>query len=578
MSFREKFQFYAILSALVIFQACAPNDSFESRALSCDPLSPSSSCSGESKASLFVSIPGVEAGQEYIVVIHAPDFLPVLERNQHEILVTSNIDSNFAPDWEIQQQRSLTQHTSFNHNHSESYSTSTETSHEEVTKDRLSQFYESNFASEDDFKRPNKTDSSAIRNPIFLSDSNRNEIFNDVKFLRQANDPKSPAKEVQNFILHRTRNQFEILFDESLRDDGFRRDSFINHADCIEKQFDWMFEILGKPVDLDRKEAIEILVSNIGNGPSGGKAMGFFNPLDRFFIDDPKSGILGNFAELIYLSPFIRPDMICATAAHELQHLINFDSKVTKVLPSEMRGDLNAPSIYSLSQEHHGLNEAYSHLIELLSGEAKAHVHQILLQILRNPHQATRAIELTGHNIYSNFRTRGLNLLIVLHALKRYGGSLRWEDPKTQKFLQSTIASRETGIKNLANLFKESEDEHLKAFFKAWALALFSDAEASKFLPTDPDSSDNGVQFLNRSDEIKTPEVSERRSMTQNEFHPLEARIPFLQTAQAWQALSHSISMFRMIVPDNYRPDLFPWKLEVRSPSSAVQFFVIRVR
>ncbi|MGA0164168.1 MAG: hypothetical protein ACO3LE_08020, partial [Bdellovibrionota bacterium] len=279
-----------------------------------------------------------------------------------------------------------------------------------------------------------------------------------------------------------------------------------------------------------------------------------------------------------YLSPFIRSDMICATAAHELQHLINFDSKVTQVLPSEMRGDPNAPSIYSLSQEHHGLNEAYSHLIELLSGEANAHVHQILLQILRNPHQSTRAIELTGHNIYSNFRTRGLNLLIVLHGLKRYGGSLSWEDPKTQKFLQSTIASPKTGIENLAKLFNETETEYLKTFFTAWALALFSDEGASEFLPTDPNSSEKAIRFLNRSDEVKPPTNSQRRPIIQNDFHPLEAHVPLLQTAQAWQALSHSISMFRMIVPENYSADLSPWKLEVKSSSSAVQFFVIRVR
>lgn len=562
-------------------QACSPNDSFESRALSCDPLSPTSSCSGESKASLFVSVPGVEAGQEYVVVVHAQDFLPVLERNQHEILMTSSIYSDFVPQWETQQQRSLNSSFSSNQSPIESYSVSAdsaESDHESAMKDKLAQFYESQFVHENEFKIFEEESSFGHRKTIFDTSSKRNEFVSGLKYLREDNDPKSPAKEVPYFLLHQSLNHFELLFDEVLQKKRFRKENFLKNTDCIEKQFKWMFKILGKPADLDHKEAVEILVTNIDSRPSGGKAMGFFNPLDRFFIDDPKSGIFGNFAELIYLSPFVRPDMICATAAHELQHLLNFDSKVTKLLPSEMRGDLNAPSIYSLSQEQVGLNEAYSHLIELLSGEAKAHVHQILLQILRNPHQSTRAIELTGHNIYSNFRTRGLNLLLVLHGLKRYGGTLSWEDPKTQKFLQSTIASPDTGIENLANLFNETETEYLKTFFKAWALALFSDEGASEFLPTDPNSSEKAIRFLNRSDEVKTTESPQRRNMIQNDFHPLEAHVPLLQSAQAWQALSHSISMFRMIVPDEYNADLSPWKLEVRSPSSAVQFFVIRIR
>ncbi|MGA0164726.1 MAG: hypothetical protein ACO3LE_10865, partial [Bdellovibrionota bacterium] len=297
MSFREKFKFYAILGGFGLLQACSPNDSFESRALSCDPLSPSSSCSGESKASLFVSIPGVEAGQEYIVVVHAPDFLPVLERNQHEILVTSSIYSSFVPEWETQQQRSLNSSSSSNRNYNESYSVSIESSendHESAMKDKLAQFYESQFVHENEFKVFEEESSFGHRKTIFDTTSNRNEFVSGLKYLREANDPKSPAKEVRHFLLHQSPNHFEILFDEGFRTDRFRKENFLKNTDCIEKQFEWMFEILGKPADLDRKEAVEILVSNIGSGPSGGRAMGFFNPLDRFFIDDPKSGIFGN--------------------------------------------------------------------------------------------------------------------------------------------------------------------------------------------------------------------------------------------------------------------------------------------
>jgi len=569
----------ASLWSLWLLKACASNDLFENKSVKCDRLKPSEFCASQSKASIYVEVPQIEVGAEYIIFVHPSQMSPIPERNQHEILMVSNISSDLPPHKEQEKQRILIQKSQ----DFVSNATDEEVVDEDAAlpldlqKPLASRLYE---LKRSDFRELNTSSDEIAALDLELAANSLSEALQPlssdaIRFIRMDDNPNSLARSIR---LHPRRLKssglFEILFDQSLNDANLFS-NFKEIQACIGQQFEKIFKVLGKPIDLDQKEEVEILVTNIGHGPSGGTALGFFNPLDRYRFDRNQKEWLGNFGEMIYVSPRQSNAMTCATAAHELQHLINYDSKITRILPPGSREDRSTPQIYSLRQEDHGLNEAFSHLIEILTGEADDHVQKILLQILRNPHQSNLSLELSGHNIFSNFRTRGLNLLILLHALKRFGGSLSWDDPKTQEFLRLGILSPSTGFDNLGKIFNESGIDHLRNFLRAWALALYSDTGSFEFMAVDDENPDRLVRVLNRYDDLDTLQ----RSRGSKTFHPMESQIPFLQQAQAWISLSRGISMYRFIVPQTLPPSTdSSWNLEVRSTSSPIEFLIVRVR
>lgn len=108
------------------------------------------------------------------------------------------------------------------------------------------------------------------------------------------------------------------------------------------------------------------LVDEVGDDTT--RVRGFFSAASVLPVNQ---GGNGNLANLLYINPFIDPDVSDAVLAHEFQHLINFRQHVLV---------RNGPA------EESWLNEGLSHVCEDLIGDHEAHNRSNVERFLANPH------------------------------------------------------------------------------------------------------------------------------------------------------------------------------------------------
>lgn len=557
MSTRFTYFNFSLFSGFFLLVACASEPKASSSAKVCDSLSPGQACSIQSKGGdLLIKLSKFSPQEEYLIFVQSFAEVDPTKELRLRFRMSSNIASASPPASEIElkkkldrnwsrmwHQRDLNESIPLPHN---SYSVSR-------SLDWPSDFY---IPSLDDYK----------------------SVFNGDKlpfYVRTDDNPLLKGNRREFSLIERLPNLADILLDEGYASHQNFVEKFEAEIPCLEEVLSDFYEVLGRPIDLKpTKSEIEILISHLES--SAGKTIGLFNKLDRFQTFRGKSIPDSNFGEIIYLSPQISQAKVCATVAHELQHLINFDAKVISRIPEDRRKALEAIEEFSLRSEHDGLNEAYSYLIEMLTGKYQ-NVFELAIQpAMRSPDGLTYALELSSATAESNLKSRGLNTLFLLHAFHRAGGTWNWKDPQTQNFLKSIILSPHIGFENIAYFFQETKMMLFENFYRSWALSLYDSRSAREFLPPEAWSSSEvplGIRILDRDAPVDELELFP------NSHHPLQTDLKLLSRSHSWVLQAEGVSIFRLIVPEtlnsHQKENL---RLHIQGSQTPFGIFVVRVR
>jgi len=338
--------------------------------------------------------------------------------------------------------------------------------------------------------------------------------------------------------------------------------TFSSGLDCFSEKLDWIETALGPLKTRGSNPDVNVLITPLQT-PG---AIGMFNLLDRFETFKGQLIPDSNLGQNIYISPNISGGEFCSTSIHEYQHAYNYDQKVLRGIASL---DLN--SVAGRQPEDSGPNEAYSHIFEELTGEYQR-VFNHLLAVLRNPNQTPLNLDMAAGNQGFNTRTRGLNVLILYHALRLHEATLSGSDERTLSFLKALIDSENIGYKNIADHLQMSEAEFMESFFKSWGLALYYEHEAQNFIPA-PESTNGvsrGIQVLDRQSPASQIPPSQKPV-----FHPLQADIPFLNSGGNVNLRPSGIAVYRYITPEVSDPELRVSILTKKAPLFSV---LVRVR
>ncbi len=324
---------------------------------------------------------------------------------------------------------------------------------------------------------------------------------------------------------------------------------------CLKDVIPKTFDLIGRPLyDLDGQNEVNVLVTKF-SGPGDSSTAGVFSWLDRFEPSPRKDEFTdSNFGEYLYIRDKRMEgksgiSRMCATTAHELQHLVSFDHKVLRRLSDDRRKNLDSFLKSDLEGEEMGLNEAYSHVVEELSGRNQEVAKYIYL-FLTNPGQASLALQTAGENIAANARVRGLNTLILYHAIQKAGGTLDRNDSQTASLLHDLIQSEKTGYENLAQHFgMKSRDEFMKSFYVNLALAMFQTGGNPNFIPpmkqetTAEGTFSRGIRILSR----ESPE--ENATFKEPIFHALQFKAPLLPVTSDTSIPTQGVVFQRYRVP-----------------------------
>src|SRR5690606_17283578 len=112
--------------------------------------------------------------------------------------------------------------------------------------------------------------------------------------------------------------------------------------------------------------------------------------------------------EVIYAAPLNDYQRTCSTFVHEFQHLVNFDSKVFSKLSDSEKPDMREMEKANLREEHLGINEGLSHVLEVLSDQRQI-VNEHIYNFLIDPNGTSLALETEWNSFTGNSRSRGLN-------------------------------------------------------------------------------------------------------------------------------------------------------------------------
>jgi len=340
---------------------------------------------------------------------------------------------------------------------------------------------------------------------------------------------------------------FNLYFDpESVKNPDFLKSAM----NCLSGAIPALVEVLGFPKSANGDEAVNLLV---GSFTDEANVIGRFNRLDRYLKNEGKNLADSNQGKpILYLSPELLkapdrdgPGRICATSAHEFQHLMNYEYKVLRPIPEKERYDLASVIKYRRDREFLGLDEGISHLVEELSpGDQR--VYGRLLDFLNNQSEGSFSLELNYKAPDGNSRTRGANLALVYYALNRVGGKLDWPDKDTQKFLRELVTSPDIGYANLAKVAQISPEKLFADFWANLDSSLYSFEATKDFFPLEQMSNGitRGITIIDRDESI---DVWKRVGPAS--FHPLAADLPLLSRTQAARLFPQSFARYRWIAP-----------------------------
>ncbi len=341
-------------------------------------------------------------------------------------------------------------------------------------------------------------------------------------------------------------NLFNLYFDP---DSVSNPDYLAQAMECLSGVMPALVEVFGFPKSANGDQPINLLVAPF----SDSRVVGRFNRLDRYTKNDGKDlpGV-NKGRPILYFSPDLLnapdrdgPSRICATSAHEFQHLMNYEYKVLRPIPENERYDLASVIKYRREREFLGLDEGIAHLVEELSG-GDQRVYGRLLDFLNTQGEGSFSLELNYSAQDGNSRARGANLALVYYALNHVGGNLNWPDEDTQKFLREVVTSPEIGYVNLANVLKTTPEKLFADFWAKLDESLFSFEATQDLFPLAQitDGITRGITVLDRDETIATWQRVGAAS-----FHPLAADLPLLARAQAARLLPQSFVRYRWIAP-----------------------------
>jgi len=342
--------------------------------------------------------------------------------------------------------------------------------------------------------------------------------------------------------------------------------------DCISRVVPETLGILGSPLDLDGKPEINLVISNLITG-SQAQPLGLFFPVDRFKTHRGSNLSDSNYGEIVYLSPQPSWELSCSTTAHEIQHMLNFDHKVLRQIQPQDRSDLASQERRGLKAEELGLDEGYSHIMELLTDQAST-TNRHVYNFLTNPNESSFALETSRGEWLSNSRTRGANTLLLLYALKRAGGSLDARDPITQQVLRGLVQSPERGLKNIANYLGISQEDLIEDFFSHLVLSMFDPHKAETFIPPVISQTVNshqtlhkGIDILNRNDDWQKIQYSPPF------FHPYQFSVEDISRTSFSTVPTQSMHFYRFRSNERLDSNSF-----VTISTGGIPFSVILIR
>lgn len=359
-------------------------------------------------------------------------------------------------------------------------------------------------------------------------------------------------------------NKLRVFLSSELQSVSHRYEPGI---DCFEEELNWIESALGRLQTRGTSSSVDLRIVPFQQGIGG-----MFHYLDRFATQGGEPLPDSNLGQNLYVSANLydsgatsfRSEQFCSTGIHEYQHAYNYDQKVLRGLASL---DLN--SVRGRQPEHAGLNESYSHFYEELT-ERSHSVFSHTKNTLSQPNFAPLFLEMAGSGNNLNSRSRGLNHLLLYHALAQKGAALRRDDPIALPYVKSLIDSNEVGLRNIAQSLGWSEWQLMNSFFQHWAMSLYDSNWHAGFIPARENEGGRpqGLRVYPREARAADIPVSDVAS-----FHPLLSEIELLKPGTSIHLRASQIAVYRYIVPENTRPEL-----SVSIMTNGVPYFASFVR
>lgn len=536
------------LSILILglaFAGCS--DDAQDAVLSCSNLSVGSSCSASVEGGMIYFKSGeLKANEEYVLVVKSDEKPNGTKNLQHNLKVRSDVGSASLDSAEA----SLIKTVVSRQLGSLDYAPS--------PLDESIRFGYRNVGQVDAY----------IPNPLDYATILDNKI---IPAHIPAADRQATGRNTKMNLAASYSDLFTISYDDVFQ--NFGSSTLIQNLNtCLQRVLSEQVGVLGRPISIDGNSAVNIWLTNF-QGALGGKTLGLFSPIDRFFTRNGQTLTDSNRSQILYVAPTQNEGWACATTAHEYQHLRNFDAKILSQVSANRRSDMN--SMEGLREEDLGINEGLSHIFENLSKESNQ-VDEHVYKFFTHPHMSSFALEGTYSNNFGNTRSRGLNTLFLYHAIKLAGGSLNITDQATRNFLNRVVLSPKTGFENIAEVLGMSESDLLKDFFTKLIYSLYNQNIATQFVPP--------VEMTLTPAAIRVTrgiEIIERGSPIQNiaymrpKLHPYQFDMKTLSLSDDNIMPSQGVGFYKFITPSNLRPDS---EISFSTDGKNFSVFVVRVR
>ncbi len=236
--------------------------------------------------------------------------------------------------------------------------------------------------------------------------------------------------------------------------------------------------LFGRVPGLTDESKLTILLSSKLN--AGGLAVGFFNPCDFFPVcddaDSPGYNPTSNGRSMVYLGapeslqPAFSPASLCATIAHEYQHLSRFYRKTFLRI---LTGNAAPP------QEESAFDEAVSHFTESLCGFGLSGGNLLFVERYLEKPQAYSLRYLDADGRSDSVGKRGGGALFFDYLFRRAGGAawsgeggLRLVDGGGLNFILRSQASEDLGWDFISDYFGKPGSELFSDFVLDLNLSL----------------------------------------------------------------------------------------------------------
>ena len=240
----------------------------------------------------------------------------------------------------------------------------------------------------------------------------------------------------------------------------------------------------GEWKDLDNDNHVSLLFTQKLN--TFGNAIGFFNPSDLFpYVSDNKAqnyNPTSNEMDILYLGIpeegrfAFSIKSICATIAHELQHLIHFSQKTFSRYEN---GEKNIP------EEELFVDEGLAHFAEALCGFGVSGGNIAFVEKFCSSPQNYSLVYEDAFGVDDNTGKRGAVAMFLNWLFEKKGRSIYSNEKLISsggiEFLRTLVRSTETGLKGLGEAYGEDVDVLLQEWVEE--LLLIQSKQKPDYIP-----------------------------------------------------------------------------------------------